>query len=390
MDLILGIVLGIIVLTFLVAIHEFGHGVVARRNGVKVEEFGIGFPPRAKSKKIANSVLGKNVEYSLNWLPLGGFVRLKGEYDGADGKGTYGSASFWQKTKILLAGVTVNWAAAVIMFTLLALIGMPKLTTVLPSQFTIASDTIVVNKPVQINTIVSGLPAEKAGLRVGDKMIRFNGQKIESADDLTNIVKQNAGKSVTIIYSRADKEYQVTAYLRSDNADGKGYIGAGLAQQQVNRSTWSAPIVGFMTTLQLTGATFQGLGETLHKATVGLIGQFSVNQQTRSQAGKNLGEAGKNVAGPIGIFGVIFPAAEKAGPVQMLLLTAILSLTLAVMNVLPIPGLDGGRWFLTAIFKIFKKPLTEETEAKINGIGMVILLGLFVLVTIADVGKLVG
>lgn len=390
MDLILGIVLGIIVLTFLVAIHEFGHGVVARRNGVKVEEFGIGFPPKAKSKKIAKSVLGKNVEYSLNWLPLGGFVRLKGEYDDADDKGTYGSVTFWQKTKILLAGVTVNWVAAVVMFTVLAWIGLPKMTSVLPNQFTMPGDTTVVNKPVQIDAVVAGLPAEKAGLRVGDSVIRFNGQKIDSSDDLTSVVKQNAGKTVTIIYSRANREDQATVDVRTENKDGKGYIGAGLSQQQVLRSTWSAPIVGFMTTLQLTGATFQGLGLTLQKAVTGLIGQFSFNQQTRAEAGKNLGEASKNVAGPLGIFGIIFPAAEKAGPVQVLLLTAVLSLTLAVMNVLPIPGLDGGRWFLTALFRLLKKPLTEEAEAKINGIGMMILVGLIVLVTIADIGKLAG
>lgn len=390
MDLILGILLGIIVLTFLVAIHELGHGIVARRNGVRVEEFGIGFPPKAKSKKVANSILGDNVEFSLNWLPLGGFVRLKGEHDDAEGKGTYGSVNFWQKTKILLAGVTVNWFAAVVLLTFLAWIGLPKLTTVLPNQFTMPGDTTVIDKPVQIDTIVPGLPADEAGLRVGDKIIRFNGLKIDSADDLTAAVKKSAGKTVTFIYSRDNKESQAMAEVRAENADNKGYIGAGLSQQQVIRATWSAPIVGFMTTLQLTGATFQGLGTTVQQAVTGMLGQLSFDRQTRVDAGKNLNEASRNVAGPLGIFGIIFPAAERAGFVQIVLLTAILSLTLAVMNVLPIPGLDGGRWFLTAVFRVLKKPLTEEIEAKINGIGMMILIGVIVLVTIADVGKLAG
>lgn len=390
MELIVGILLGIFVLTFLVAIHEFGHGIVARRNGVKVEEFGIGFPPKAKSKVIASSVLGKNVEYSINWLPLGGFVRLKGEHDDAEGKGTYGSVTFWQKTKILLAGVTVNWLAAVAMFTVLALIGLPKLTSVLPNQFTMPGDTAIVNKPVQVDTVVAGLPAEKAGLRVGDKIIRFNNQKIDSADELTETVKHNAGKTVSIIYSRANKENQVTVDIRAENNDSKGYIGAGLSQQQIIRSTWSAPIVGLMTTIQLTGVTFEGLGSTFQKAVTGFVGQFSFNEEARNRASENLNEASKNVAGPVGIFGIIFPAAEKAGPSQVLLLSAILSLTLAVMNILPIPGLDGGRWFLTALFKLLKRPLTEETEGKINGVGMMILVGLIILVTIADVGKLAG
>ena len=105
--LLMGILTGLIVLVVLIVVHELGHAIVARRNGVVVEEFGIGFPPKAWGKKLKNGVL-----FTLNWLPLGGFVRLKGEHDAAKGKGTYGAASFWQKTKILLAGVVMNWLAS--------------------------------------------------------------------------------------------------------------------------------------------------------------------------------------------------------------------------------------------------------------------------------------
>src|SRR5574344_2222397 len=166
MDLIFGILWGVLVLTVLVALHELGHGIVARRNGVKVEEFGIGFPPKAKGKKIPKSILGKNVEYTLNWLPLGGFVRLKGEYDGADEKGTYGATSFWTKTKILLAGVFVNWVTAAVLFTILALVGIPK---IVPDQFSLANDTELQSKPVEVASVVVDLPADKAGLKVGDR-----------------------------------------------------------------------------------------------------------------------------------------------------------------------------------------------------------------------------
>ena len=114
--LILGIILGLFVLVLLVVLHELGHAMVAKRNGVVVEEFGIGFPPRAKKWQPKKSFLGKNVIFSLNWLPLGGFVKLKGEYDSAEGKGTYGGAAFWVKTKILLAGVLMNWLTCCLRF----------------------------------------------------------------------------------------------------------------------------------------------------------------------------------------------------------------------------------------------------------------------------------
>lgn len=385
MDLILGIILGVIVLTLLVAAHEFGHGVVARRNGVKVEEFGIGFPPKVWGKKIAKSPLGDNVLYTINWLPLGGFVRLKGEHDDARADNSYGSKTFWQKTKILLAGVAVNWLIAVVLFTALAVVGLPK---IIPNQFMIPSDTTVAQGHVELSSVVKGLPADLAGLQVRDSIMRFDGQPVDSTEHLTQKVKEAQGKTVEIIYSRKSIEARVSVNIRADNSDHKGYLGAGLSQQTLYRSTWSAPIVGVVTTFQLTGATFQGLGDTLAKTTTGLIGQLSADPTARRAANDDLATAGDSVAGPVGIFGVIFPAAEKAGLRQVVLLTAVISLTLAVMNTLPIPGLDGGRWFLTALFRVLKRPLTESLEAKINGVGMTILMALIIVITITDVGKL--
>src|SRR6478735_6758464 len=155
--LLVGILTGLIILVLLVVIHELGHGISAKRNGVVVEEFGIGFPPFAWGKKVKQSILGKNVLYSINWLPLGGFVKLQGEYDSASKKGDYGAATYWQKTKILLAGGLMNLLTAVVLFTLLALIGLPK---ILPNQFTVPSDTVTVTKPLTIVAVESGSPAE--------------------------------------------------------------------------------------------------------------------------------------------------------------------------------------------------------------------------------------
>src|SRR5665647_2924776 len=179
MELIVGIAVGLIILVFLIVVHELGHATVASRNGVVVEEFGIGFPPRGWSKKLKNGVL-----LSLNWLPLGGFVKLQGEHDAASSKGDYGAASFWQKTKILLAGVITNWAVAVILLTVLAITGLPK---ILPDQFSIASDTATVQQSVEITALVPGYPAQKAGLREGDKIIRFAGQEVPTTQALIDL-----------------------------------------------------------------------------------------------------------------------------------------------------------------------------------------------------------
>jgi len=140
MELFFGVMVGLLILVLLVVLHELGHGIVARRNGVDVEEFGVGFPPKAYGKKIKKSILGKNVLFTLNWLPLGGFVRLKGENDSAAEKGDYGAASYWVKTKILLAGVLMNWLTAAVLFSIIALFGLPK---VLPDQFYIPQDATI-------------------------------------------------------------------------------------------------------------------------------------------------------------------------------------------------------------------------------------------------------
>lgn len=385
MDIIFGIIIGIIVLTILVVVHELGHGIMARRNGVIVEEFGIGFPPKAWGKKIKRSILGKDVLYSINWLPLGGFVKLQGENDSAKGKGDYGAATFWQKTKILLAGVFMNWVIAALLLTILAVIGLPK---ILPNQFVVPADTQIQSQPAELVTVVGDSAAKKAGLQEGDKILRFAGQPVLKADDLSRLSKEYRGKTVEIIYSRGNVEKFAKVALRAENADHKGYLGAGAAQQQLIKASWSAPIVGVGTTLQLTAVTLQGLGDVLGKAIGGFFMQFSPDAATRNSAKENLSAAGDSVAGPVGIFGVIFPAAEKAGPRQLILLSAIISLTLAVMNALPIPALDGGRWFVTAAYRLLKKPLSKETEEKIHGTGFMVLMALVVLVTIADVMKL--
>jgi len=376
--LILGIIIGLIVLVLLVTVHELGHAIVARRNGVVVEEFGIGFPPRAWAKKLKNGTL-----FTLNWLPLGGFVKLQGEHDAASKKGDYGASTFWQKTKILLAGVAINWIVAILLLTILAWTsGIPK---IIADQFSVPSDTTVISSPLKLGSLVESYPAEKAGLKSGDLIVSFAGEPVETAQEFIDVSKENRGETIDVVYQRDGEEKSSSVSLRDADS---GVFGASLAQQESIKSTWSAPLTGLVTTAQFTMVTLNGLGDLVYNFFGGLFGQLNVNESAREKASEQLGEAGASVAGPIGILAVIFPAASEAGLQQVVFLAAIISLTLAVMNALPIPALDGGRWFVTALFKVIKKPLTKDIEESIHGVGFMALMLLVVVITIADVTKL--
>ena len=379
LNFVFSVLVGLFLLVLLVVLHELGHAIAARRNGVVVEEFGIGFPPRAWARKLGNGVL-----FTLNWLPLGGYVKLQGEHDAADKPGDYGAASLWVKTKILLAGVFINWATAALIFTGLALVGLPK---VIDNQFTVASDTTEIRKPVTIVQTTDGSPAEKAGLEPGDQILRFAGQQLDEPSDLSALTEQFKGKTVEAIYKRGGQERSVDLTLRAENKDSKGYLGVSADQRTTYRSTWSAPIVGVALTGQVTQVTLSGLGDMLAKFGTGIVDKLTPSENAQEQGDKKLDQVSSGVAGPLAILGILFPSAREAGITSLLFMTALISLALAIMNILPIPALDGGRWFVTMLFRVMKKPLTKDLEEKIHGTGFMALMVLFVLVTIADIGK---
>ncbi len=378
MELLFGILVGLIALTFLVVVHELGHAIAARRNGVVVEEFGIGFPPRAWSKKLKNKIV-----FSLNWLPLGGFVKLQGEHDAATKKGDYGAASFWVKTKILLAGVFINWLTAAFLLMILAITGMPQ---IIPDQFSVPGDTKTVHQPVQLGAVNANYPAAEAGLQSHDKIIRFAGREVNTTSDFVELTREFKGQRVEVIYSRDGTEETAIVELRKEGA---ALFGATLVQLSQTQSTWSAPIVGVATAGQLTWETVKGLGGLIGNLTNGIVLQLTGNEAQRQAGSAEVAAAGDSVAGPIGILGVIFPAAQQAGLTQLVMLVAVISIALAVMNALPVPALDGGRWFTMAAFRIARKKLTKEREESIQAIGFMTLMALIVLVTVADVGKLI-
>ncbi len=359
----------------LVVVHEWGHYIAARRGGVDVEEFGIGFPPKIWGKQVSTKN-GSKFLFSINLLPLGGFVRLKGENDADKRPGSFGASNLSTKVKVMLAGVTMNLIVSFGLFTILALIGMPKLVD---NQFTVQSDTKLaqeIKNPglVLIDSVGDNTPASKIGLEKGDRIVSIAGEKVTNVSGVGETTRQNSGKTIPITIERSDQTFTYSVTLNAEN-NGEGYLGvtsrSGEEGREVRRSTWSAPIVAGGITVQFTQLTLKGLGTAIGSLVQG-----------------DTEKAKEQVAGPVGI-AYILNEVSKVGFNFVLMVIAIISLTLAIINALPIPALDGGRLFVLLLFRALKKPLTKEREEIIHGSGFLALMGLFVLITIVDVNRFI-
>lgn len=352
---------GLFLFVLLVVVHEYGHFLVAKRNGVEVEEFGIGFPP-----KIFGKTLGKGIfrsYYTVNLLPIGGFVKLKGESSADKRKGSFGAAPLRSKAKILLAGVAVNAVFAWLLLSIVAAIRMPVL---LPNQFTVPIDTHLTTGDLTVGLVSENSPASRAGVKPGDEIISLNDSSIASPEQLSEVAKNHAGEEVILVIKSGGNVKNLP--MKLDPLDGdKPVIGIAGFQPEYRRSTWSAPIVGVGLSAQLTFETIKAIGSALFELGTG-----------------DTKEASKNLTGPVGIF-AIFNSVNDV--VQMLFLAGIISLSLAIMNALPIPALDGGRLALYLGYRLFKKPVNPKVEEVTHTVGFMLLILLAVLISIVDVNR---
>lgn len=350
------IIIVIVGLSLLILGHEAGHFFAAKMFGLKVDEFGFGFPPRITAKKIGDT------EYSLNWLPFGGFVRIAGErgefavIDGeeagpvspiasdiptADEQRLFYTQAAWKKAVIMLAGVFTNFILGWILISIVLMVGVPQTLVIAGTQ--------------------SGSPAATAGFQAGDIVKGYT-----DSQSFINFVDSNKGAPITVSIVRNNKDINLTVTPRTVTSPNEGAIGVELEQGGAAREN---PVYalrdGIVDAAVISWMTVQAFGD--------LIRQIFVHASIPS-----------DVVGPVGIFSL----AEETGHIglaYLLQFIGIISLNLMVVNLIPFPALDGGRFVMVLIEKVKKSPLSFKVEAWVNGIGFGLLLLLMIVLTVRDI-----
>lgn len=354
------IVVFIIILAILVLIHELGHFIAAKKNGIKVEEFGFGFPPRVWGFKKGETL------YSINLLPIGGFVKLYGEeyHEDVDDKlrsegdknRAFVSKKPWQKVTVIVAGVVMNFLLAWILISYLFTQGVPTPT-----------------KNVIVDNVKAGSPAAVAGLKKDDQIISLvadgKSYTVTDTNELISLSKKFGGKVVAFNIKRASANQTINVIPREDPPAGEGPLGIIITSYIEKKYPWyEAPFYGLVHAFQITRQIVVELGK--------MVFSLVTFQKTKL-----------DVAGPIGI-AQFTGQAIKFGNNAVLELMALLSLNLAVINILPFPALDGGRLVFIIYEWVTKKQVNKKVEQYTNIFGMVVLLALAAVISVNDIVKL--
>ena len=372
------IIIFIIVLSLLVFVHEWGHFFVARKLGVKSEEFGIGYPTRiigvyknkkgkwsmAKGKKKVEDA--QDTVYSLNWIPLGGFVKIKGE-DGENekDKDSFAGKKAWKRAAILSAGVSMNLVLAAVLLSVGLMLGLPQAAT---GDF--ESGTQVSDQKVTVLKVFPETPAKEAEIKMGDVILGINGQELNSSEQVNQFIKDKKGEKLTYKIKRGEEVLHKKITPETIEKNGETGIGIAITNTAIVKYPWYRAVwKGVKETVILTGAIIVAL--------VGLVKDLIMGQSVAAEVG-----------GPVRIAALTGQFANL-GFAYLLQFTALLSINLAIINFLPIPALDGGRVLFLIIEKIKGSPVKKEVEALIHNLSFILLIILILIITFNDIVNLI-
>ncbi len=369
MEVLLSVVAFLILLTVLILIHELGHFTAAILSGVTVEEFGLGLPPRAKKlfKK-------KGTIYSLNWIPFGGFVRLKGEnaitQKERKAPGSFGSVSAWKKVVILSAGVFNNFVLAIVILAVGFSVGkwIPTYFTLEDMERSAAQGIIELELGVFISDVNSGEGAAKVGVPEGSIIAAVNGTEVRVPQDVADIQEGKRSVTYTILTGEGFKEEKKFSVQLEDGKSGVELVPFPVVLEATERNLETSVKLAFRETWAVSVMTVKGIG-TL----------FSLLIRT--------GRIPEGISGIVGIAQMTHVSVQE-GWMTYLRLVALLSLSLAVLNILPFPALDGGRLVFVFAEFVSRRPVNRQFELIINTFGFLFLIFLLILITYYDVIRL--
>ncbi len=354
----------LVALTIIITAHELGHFLAAKKSGILVEEFNIGFPPRLWKRRIGETL------YSFNLIPIGGYVKLFGENDGNIKAAPHlrQRAFFWQpwpkKLLVVTAGVIMNFLLGVLIFaSLYSYLGVPKKVPW-----------------VEITAVAPQSPAAQAGLKPGDRIVALNNQRLKTPAELIAASKKHRGQLVTLwVEDRQSAKIcpqqpakhcrPVKVLVRTQPPAGQGAIGIVISNQTIaHPPLWQRPILG----------TIAGLRESIFWGREILAGLISLGQQVAQK------HSLQNVAGPVGVYRLSQKIQAQAGWLAWLHFFGILSINLAIINILPLPALDGGQLVLVLGEAISRRRLNPRWVAFVNQIGLFLLLLFLLFLTWQD------